>query len=123
MGAISLITTGEQTVSATGAVTGSLATAALTGNFTVKIRVRGLTSAQSVQIALEDTANVTPFSDATQPFVASFAGVAEPEGAQRSVRSYEIPNCRFGVTNSALRLNVQSLIGAPTFQVEGWIEQ
>jgi hypothetical protein len=123
MSTISAITTGEQSVTSTGAITGSLNTAALTGGFTVKIRVRGLTSAQNIQIALEDTANVTPFSDALQPWSVTFAGVAEAEGATQSVRSYQIPACRFGATNTALRLNAQVVTGSPTALVQAWLEQ
>ena len=123
MATISAITTGQQSVTTTGAITGVLNTSALTGAFTVKIRVAGLTSAQNIQIALEDTANATPFSDALQPWCVTFAGVAEPEGATQSVRSYQIPACRFGVANSELRLNAQVVTGSPTALVQGWIEQ
>jgi hypothetical protein len=127
MGAISPITTGEQTVVGTGPVTGVLSTAGLTGNFTVKIRVRGLNNVPTVptivQIALEDTANVTPFSDVTQPWVASFDGNGTREDVTQSVRSYQIPDCRFGVTNSALRVNVQSMTGTASAMVDAWIEQ
>lgn len=123
MATISAITTGEQSVSSTGAITGSLATAALSGAYTVKIRVRGLTSAQNIQIVLEDTADATPYGDVTQPFSFTFAGVAEPEGATASVRSYQIPAARFGVTNSAFRVNAQLLTGSPTVLVSAWLEQ
>jgi hypothetical protein len=120
---ISAITTGEQSVTSTGAITGVLNTAALTGAFTVKLRVRGLTSAQNIQIVLEDTANVTPFSDALQPWSVTVAGVNEPEGATHSVRSFEIPACRFGATNTELRFNAQVVTGSPTALVQGWLEQ
>jgi hypothetical protein len=123
MSKISAITTGEQSVTTTGAITGSLDTSGLTGDYTVKIRVRGLTSAQNIQIVLEDTANVTPYSDALQPFSATFAGVAQPEGETLSVRSYQIPACRFGATHTALRVNAQVVTGSPTALVQAWLEQ
>jgi hypothetical protein len=123
MATISAITTGEQSVTTTGAITGSLDTSALSGAFTVKLRVRGLTSAQNIQIALEDTANASAFSDALQPWSVTTAGVAVVEGATHSVRSYEIPACRFGATNTKLRFNAQVVTGSPTALVQGWLEQ
>jgi hypothetical protein len=123
MSKISAISTGEQSVTTTGAITGSLDTSALTGAYTVKIRVRGLTSAQNIQIALEDTANASAFSDALQPWSVTFAGVAEPEGATQSVRDYQIPACRFGATNTKLRVNAQVVTGSPTALVQAWLEQ
>ncbi len=124
MASISAITTGERTVTTTGALTGSLDTSALTGDYTIKLRCRGLTaSTQNLQIALEDTASATPFNDATQPWVASFAGAQPTEGVTLSVRSYQIPACRFGAANTALRFNAQAVNGSPSAKVEGWLEQ
>jgi hypothetical protein len=117
------ITTGEQSVTTTGAITGSLDTSALTGDYTVSLRVRGMTaSTQNVQIALEDTANASAFSDSTQPWVASFTGASTTEGAVMSVRSYQIPSARFGATNTKFRFNVQAVNGSPTLLVQGWLE-
>jgi hypothetical protein len=123
MAKISNITTGEQSVSSTGAVTGSLSTAALSGAYTVKMRVRGLATGKNCQIVLEDTANVTPFSDATQPWSQTFVGGEPADGDARSVVSYSIPQARFGVTNSAFRINVQSITSGATFSVLAWVEQ
>ncbi len=118
------ITTGEQNVTTTGAITGTLNTASMSGAYTVKIRVRGLAAGQSLQIALEDTANSSAFSDALQPFVQSFTGEAMPEGDTRSVVSYQIPTARFGATNTKFRLNAQVVSGTPAnAYVYGWLEQ
>jgi hypothetical protein len=123
MSTISAISTGEQTVTTTGAVTGSLDTSALTGAFTVKLRVRSLTSAQNLQIVLEDTANASAFSDATQPWSVTVAGVNVVEGSTYSVESYQIPACRFGATNTKLRVNVQVATGSPSAKLIAWLEQ
>jgi hypothetical protein len=124
MGVKTAITTGERSVTTTGALTGSLDTSALTGDYTVFLRVRGMTlSTQNIQIALEDTASASAFTEATQPWVASFNGISTKEGAVKSVRSYDIPACRFGATNTALRFNTQTVNGSPTALVDGWLEQ
>jgi hypothetical protein len=123
MATITNITTGAQTVSATGAVTGSLATATLTGDYTVKIRVSGLAAGKSLQVALEDTANASAFSEATQPYVFSFVGGDDRDGITLSVRAYQIPMARFGVANSKFRLNVQSGTATIAASILGWLEQ
>ncbi len=123
MPTIKAITTGERSVTTTGALTGSLDTSALSGDYTVKIRVRGLTAGtQNLQIALEDTASATPFNDATQPWVASVAGATPTEGVTLSVRSYQIPAARYGAANTAFRVNCQAINGSPTALVEAWAE-
>lgn len=124
-----LITTGEQTVTGTGPVTGTLDTSGLSGDYTVFVRVRGLTSGSSMQVALEDTANASAFSDATQPYVFSFVGSgttgagAQTEGIVQSVRKYQMPKARFGVTNSKFRINVQAMDGSSTSLVTAWVAQ
>lgn len=123
MAKITNITTGEQSVSATGAVTGSLDTSALTGDYTVKLRVWGLTSAQSAMIAIEDTANASAFSDAKQVAVAHVVGVAAVEGVTFEWKTKDIPVTRFGATNTKLRANVLGISGSPTFNVFAWLEQ
>lgn len=60
------ITTGVQTVTATGVVTGTLNTSAMNGDYTVFLNISGLTQGSTATIAIEDTASSTPFSDAQQ---------------------------------------------------------
>lgn len=118
------ITTGEQAVAATGAITGSLDTSALTGAFTIKLRVSGLSAAKVALIAIEDTANVTPFSDAIQVAVAHFTGGMTSDGSAREWAQFEIPATRFGVANSKLRANCLSLSATPgSVKAYCWIEQ
>lgn len=118
------ITTGEQSVTATGAVTGTLATSTLSGDYTVKIRVRGLTAGQGVLLSVQDTANATAFSDANNVAVHHFLGTTAPEGDTHSWKSDQIPLTRFGSTNNELRIYCQLLSGSsPTALVYGWLEQ
>jgi len=117
------ITTGEQAVTAAGAVTGSLSTAALTAFKTIKLMCRGLAAGKRALFSIEDTANVTPFSDALQVGVAHFIGSQPTEGSVREWQTFDIPLTRFGVTNSALRVNCLSIDATPgTVLVHGWLE-
>jgi len=119
--AIANITTGEQTKTTTGAITGSLDTSAKSGDYTVKARFK-LDSGQKAVVALEDTANVTPFSDAVQVAIFHVVGGQPADGSYHERKNYDIPGTRFGVTNSALRLNVLSISGG-TLTAFGWLEQ
>jgi hypothetical protein len=117
------ITTGAQTVAAAGAVTGVLATAALTNFKTVKLLVFGLSAGQRALFSIEDTANATPFSDARQVAVAHFIGAQPVDGNAKEWATYDIPLTRFGVANSALRVNCLAIdAGTGTVQVHGWLE-
>lgn len=118
------ITTGVQSISATGAVTGTLDTSALTGDFTVNIQVSGLTAGKTAIISLEDTANASAFSDAIAQWVEQFSGgIGTGNDVVLSRRKYQIPGCRFGVTNSKLRLNVLSITSTPGLKVHAWLTQ
>jgi hypothetical protein len=117
------ITTGEQQVTATGAVTGTLSTTNFLKTGMIKMRIRGLTSNQSLRVAVEDTNNVTPFSDALQVWTVDTAQGQNPDGNEYSVAINTLPDMRIGTANSALRLNVQAITGTTTAYVIGWIEQ
>ena len=117
------ITTSEQTVTTTGPVTGVLDTSAFTGDFTLRIRARGLTGTQSLRYAFEDTANASAFSEAQQIWVDELGGAAV-EGVEKEKRSYDLHGAiRIGAANNKLRLNVTSLTGGATAYVEAWLEQ
>lgn len=118
---MSNITTGEQSVSATGAVTGTLDTSALSGKYAVKVRL-GLTAGVAL-VALEDTASATPFNDAIQVAVFHIKGASPNEGTLHNRQDYEIPATRFGAANTKLRLNVLSISGGGTLKAFGWLEQ
>lgn len=118
------ITTGEQAVTAAGAVTGSLDTSASTFTFnTIKVSVRGLSATKRAVFAIEDTANASAFSDAVQVAVFHFVGGGTVDGDARERASYDIPLTRYAVTNSKLRLNCLAIDGTPgTVLAQAWVE-
>jgi hypothetical protein len=124
---LSYITTGAQTVTGTGPVTGSLDTSALgaTADFTVKLDVTSMTAGAVAIIAIEDTANATPFSDAVQVAVFHVSGpIVTRADDNLNKRRYEIPGTRFGQSNSKLRANVLSLSGtSPSMTFTALLQQ
>jgi len=100
------ITTGLQTVTAAGPVTGTLSTAALS-IATLFLDVSGLTSG-SCRISIEDSATGT-FGYALPVKVWHFVAGEQVEGITVSANLDEIPNIRAGATGNALRVNVLSL--------------
>lgn len=124
MAEIKDITTGKQTVSSAGAVTGTLDTSAMSGDFTIKVRVPKLAAGKKVIIALEDTAHATPFSDAIQQAIWQAAGPIVPEAEKVfSIKSHDLPKVRFGATNTKLRFNVTAADASPAMEIHGWLEQ
>ncbi len=121
---INPITTGAQSPTTAGAITGVLDTSGLTGDFTIKLRVTALGAGKKATIALEDTANATAFSDALQQWVQQVKG---PYSANTekvfSIRAYELPNMRFGAANTKLRFNLTAVDASPGLTVQGWLEQ
>ena len=115
------ITTGEQSVTTTGAIPGSLDTSALIAAYTVRARFK-LDKGVAV-VALEDTANASAFSDAVRVAVFHVHGPTPTEGDIRSIREYQIPATRFGATNTKLRFNVLAIAGGGTLTAWGWLEQ
>jgi hypothetical protein len=123
MATLNDITTGEQAVTAAGAVTGSLNTSAFTEFFSVKLLVRGLAAGKRALFSIEDTANVTPYSDVRQIAVAHFIGAQPTEGVAKDWAIYDIPMVRWGVANSALRVNCLAIDATPgSVYVHGWLE-
>jgi hypothetical protein len=108
------ITTGEQTVTATGAITGTLDTSGLSGNYYIALRVRGLVGG-SIQIVLEDTTNATPFATLSQPWSYTFTTSSSIDGVEAGVNSYLIPLASFGVANSKFRFNTQKITASTCF--------
>ena len=118
---VASLTTGIQSVTATGAVTPTAGVdiSGITGDATVTFEVLAFDLNQTARIQLEDTVNAFTASIpvweqelcgqiGTPPFV---VGAYTPGGFRFSVRKYEIPDARFGVSGAKLRLNVTSLSG------------
>jgi hypothetical protein len=112
------ITTGMQTVTATGAVTGTLSTAALPNLSTIYLEVSALTLGSTCRISIEDSANGT-FSDALPVKVWHFEGGEPAGGITVSANLDEIPNLRKGATGNALRVNVLALSSSSSLSLTG----
>jgi hypothetical protein len=110
------ITTGMQTVSAAGPVTGTLSTAAL-NIATLFLDVTGLT-AGTCRISIEDSATGT-FSDALPVKVWQFVAGMPTDGINVSANLDEIPNIRAGANGNALRVNVLSIANGATLSLSG----
>jgi hypothetical protein len=123
-----LITTGEQSVTAVGAVTGSLSTNGLPKAGWLKARIRGLLPGQSIQMIVQDTANATPFSDAIAVWEIDTAQGAQvatvPENEMNfAIELFRLPDMRFGGANNALRGNVTGMTAGAAPLVTIWLEQ
>jgi hypothetical protein len=117
------ITTGEQTVSAAGAIAGSLSTSSFSGNYTVSVRIWGLAPGLRMLIELQDTSSSTPFSDARAIACWHFnGGTGGTDAIVASIRSSDLTSAKFGAANTAFRLNVVSLDSGASAQVLGWID-
>jgi len=114
------ITTGMQTVSAAGPVTGTLSTATLTNLSTLYLDVTGL-SAGTCRISIEDSATGT-FGDALPVKVWHFEAGEPADGITVSATHEEIPNLRAGAAGNALRVNVLALASGATLSVTGTVD-
>ena len=114
------ITTGIQTVTAAGPVTGTLSTASLPNLSTIYLDVTGLSSG-TCRISIEDSASGT-FSDALPVKVWHFDSGQQADGIIVSANSEEIPNLRKGATGNALRVNVLALASGATLNVAGSVD-
>jgi len=114
------ITTGTQTVTASGPVTGTLSTAALTNLSTIYLDVTGL-STGTCRISIEDSATGT-FGDALPVKVWHFTAGEPADGITVSAMRDEIPNIRAGATGNALRVNVLSLSAGATLNISGNVD-
>jgi hypothetical protein len=128
MAVIKPITTSEQVVTATGAVTGTLDTSAITGNFNLRIRVRDLTAGHKIMLSIEDTANASAFSDALPIAVFHFEGTGTGGGAagenamDQERQWYDVKAALLGAANNKLRVNCLRIDASSTCFVDCWME-
>ncbi len=114
------ITTGIQTVTASGPVTGTLSTAALPNLSTVYLTVTGLSSG-TCRIAIEDSATGT-FGDAIPVKVWHFTSGEPASGITVSAAADELVSIRKGANGNALRVNVLSLSTGSTLSLSGSVD-
>lgn len=119
--AVADITTGLQTDTSTGAITGSLDISGVTGDFTVKLRIAALTAAKSVTIALQDT--VDAYSASRTQWVKQFTGlIAEGADLVVSISKRELPHFRAGTASAECRFNILVIDGSASVDTHGWLE-
>jgi hypothetical protein len=125
MALLNAITTGVQSPTSAGAITGSLDTSALTGKWSLKIRIAALAAGKTAIIAIEDTAHATPFSEAIAQAVIQVKGTITEGKSEKNfvIHDYELPGVRFGATNNKLRANLLAVTATPGLKVQVWLEQ
>jgi hypothetical protein len=124
MATLTDITTGVQTVTATGAVTATagLDISGVSGDATVVVEVVSLTAAKTARIQLEDSVNA--FTASIPVAVVNVIGQISGEYSQRfTFRKYQLPNNRFGTGSALLRVNVTAIDSAATLKLHAWLEQ
>lgn len=120
---IGAITTGVQSVTATGAVTptGGLDVSAITGDWTLKIQIQSQTAAKNCKVILEESVNA--FTAATTDLVFDVKGaIGSAYDRIISVRKYQLPSSIIGTTSAVVRANVVTIASADTVGVRAWIE-
>jgi hypothetical protein len=121
---IGAITTGVQSVTATGAVTptGGLDVSGITGDYTLFVQVQAQTAAKGFQLQLEESVNAFTASIADM-VVSAKGGIAAGYDRVFSKRKYELPQSgAIGTASGVLRMNVKQLDSADTIGVRAWIE-
>lgn len=126
MATLTDITTGAQTVTATGAVTATagLDVSGITGDFTIVVDVQSLTTGKTARIQIEDSANAWTASAALA--VVDITGKVDSTNAasmRYSWRKYQLPNNQFGQTGGVVRVNVTALDGSSSLKLHAWVEQ
>jgi hypothetical protein len=118
------ITTGVQTVSATGAVTPTtgLDISGISGDFTIFLEVTGMTAGKTARIQFEDSVNA--FTASVPVAVINVTGALTSAASQVfDIRKYQLPNNRFGVTSAVLRVNVTAIDSGSSLSLHAWIAQ
>jgi hypothetical protein len=117
------ITTGVQTVTATGAVTptAGVDVSGVTGDYTIVVEVVSMTAAKTARIQIEDTVNA--FTASAALAVIDITGTLSGQYSQRfSFRKYQLPNSNFGVASGKARVNVTAIDASATLQLHSWYE-
>jgi len=135
MATLTELTTGIQTVTATGAVTPTAGVdiSGMTGDVTLCIEVISLTAGKTARVQIEDSVNA--FTASLPVAVFNFvgqegqggtsytAGAYNPTTEKVSVRKYQLPNNRFGTASALARVNVTALDSSSSLSLHAWIEQ
>ena len=127
MATITDITTGVQSVTATGALTptAGLDISGVSGDFTLCMEVTSLVAAKTCQVQLEVSTNgftaTTPLW--TEQFIGSLTSATD---MRVSKRKYQLPYSGanvFGAVNAVLRANLINLDSGASPSIHCWLEK
>jgi len=116
------VTAVQALVTKTAAFNGaSLDISAITGDWTLKLRVGKLTAAKKARFVFVDS--VDAFTNKIPVFVASVKGeTALGNDRIFSVQKKDCPSARFGTGSAVLRLELAEIDGSSSVDYEAWLE-
>lgn len=117
--------TGTGSYTSGGAVSKAQDISALSGNFTVRLVINGLTAVKNAVVCVQDSADGF-VSDIVTLACANPSGAIGPApspGVTYTWSKYQLPSLRAGITNGRLRVSVQSLDGSATVTTSLYFEQ
>jgi hypothetical protein len=117
------ISTGVQTVTATGAVTATagVSVSAVTGDFALVLEIVSLTASKTCRIQFEDSTNA--FTNSAALAVVDVIGLTQGQYSKRyTFRKQDLQNSQFGVAAGVVRANVTAIDGSATLQLHAWYE-
>lgn len=119
---IGAITTGVQTVTATGAVTptAGLDISGITGDWTVFVEFQSNTAAKKAKVQIETSTDSTNWT-ALQVFDISGA-VSSAADKIYSIRKYQAPSAPFGTSAGVCRANVTAIDSSDSLGIRAWVE-
>lgn len=114
---LSVASVGTHTYASGGTVTASYDVSALTGDFTIQLRLDSLTATKNVLVSVQESEDGF-VSDIRTLWTNSWVGGGSPApGVMLSLRKYQLPDNRFGASGTygdAIRLYVQAIDGSAT---------
>lgn len=134
MATITQLSSGIQSVTATGPITptAGVDVSGITGDVMICVEILSMTAAKNARIQLEDTTNAftasTPLwvdnvgGQMGQGGTAFVQGAYNPTTDKRSVRKYQLPSNVFGTANAKVRLNVTQIDGSAELVLNAWLE-
>jgi hypothetical protein len=108
-------------VSASSIVSEAVPISAVTGDWTLRMRIEGMLAGLSAEVAIEDSVDgITWITRVTRNVKGAVLSGAMLDVME--VRKYDFPSIRFGTANAVIRVNVLSLDATNTVTVTAWFE-
>lgn len=121
--ALSAGVTGTGAYSSGGKVSIAQDISGLSGDFTARLVINGLTAAKNAVVCLQDSADGFVADIVTLACTNVSGAIAAGTAQSFTWRKYQVPSLRLGVTNGRLRVNVQQIDGSATVTTSAFIEQ